>query len=255
MPTFEEQLEMEPHINRREVDDGIVANNFDRHVFYTNEWNHLNTKARGLFTRNDEIVGRGFNKFFVVDQDVNDSVDTSLDSLEYPVWIMKKHDGFLGIVFYDNEKDKIRVYSKAGSDTYSPLAEQVLKDTGYYTKIQNYYSKEQNRDTTLLFEIIDPAKDIHVIKYHHKHAYPLAIVSNDTNGIVVNLTDSSNCHWENAEFQKMTTRIDEKDFIAYAHNKAELVDSLKIFQKNHPTREGVVLYGKNKMLKIKFHFT
>lgn len=254
VPTFDEQLEMEPHINRREVDDGIVANNFDRHVFYTNEWNHLNTKARGLFTRNNEIVGRGFNKFFVVDQDVNDSVDTSLDSLEYPVWIMKKHDGFLGVVFYDNEKDEIRIYSKGGSDTYSPLAERVLKETGYYAKIQDYYSIEQNRDTTLLFEIIDPANDMHIIKYHHKHAYPLAIVSNDTNGIVVNLTDSSNHHWENEEFQKMTRRIDEQDFIAYAHNKAELLDSLKIFQKNHPTREGVVLYGKNKMLKIKFPF-
>lgn len=254
VPTFDEQLEMEPHIKRREVDDHIVANNFDKHVFFTNEWNHLNTKARGLFTRDNEIVGRGFNKFFVVGQDVNDNVDTSLDSLEYPVWIMKKHDGFLGVVFYDNDKNKIRVYSKGGSDTYSPLAEQVLKDTGYYKKIQNYYSDKMNRDSTLLFEIIDPEKDVHIVKYHHKHAYPLAIISNDENGIVLNHTDTFNPHWGSHAFQEMTIEIDENNFIAYAHNKTELTQSLKIIEHDFPTREGVVLYGKNKMLKIKFPF-
>ena len=254
VPTFDEQLEMEPHIKRREVDDHIVANNFDKHVFFTNEWNHLNTKARGLFTRDNEIVGRGFNKFFVVGQDVNDNVDTSLDSIDYPVWIMKKHDGFLGVVFYDNYKNKIRVYSKGGSDTYSPLAEQVLKDTGYYKKIQNYYSDKMNRDSTLLFEIIDPEKDVHIIKYHHKHAYPLAIISNDENGIVLNHTDTFNPHWGSHAFQEMTIEIDENNFIAYAHNKTELTQSLKIIEHDFPTREGVVLYGKNKMLKIKFPF-
>lgn len=254
VPTFDEQLEMEPHIKRREVDDNIVANNFDKHVFFTNEWNRLNTKARGLFTRDSEIVGRGFNKFFVVDQEVNDNVDTSLDSLDYPVWIMKKHDGFLGVVFYDNDKNKIRVYSKGGSDTYSPLAEQVLKETGYYKKIQTYYSDKINRDSTLLFEIIDPEKDVHIVKYHHKHAYPLAIISNDENGIVLNHTDTFNSHWGSHSFQEMTIEIDENNFIAYAHNKTELIQSLKIIEQDFPTREGVVLYGKNKMLKIKFPF-
>lgn len=52
----------------------------------------------------------------------------------------------------------------------------------------------------------------------------------------------------------MTIEIDENNFIAYAHNKTELAQSLKIIEQDFPTREGVVLYGQNKMLKIKFPF-
>lgn len=251
VPSFGEELEQEPHIHQRELADGIKANNFDKSTFYQNIWNRLTIRSRGLFTRQDDIVGRGFNKFFAVGQ----LGQATLDSLEYPVTIERKHDGFLGVVFYDKEKNKIDVYSKGGSDSYSALAKGTLKSTGWYSKIEKYFADEATRDTTLLFEIIDPEEDIHVIKYNEKHTYPLAIISNNMDGTVLNLAKSVDKKLQNSEeFQSMKKQINDIEIWKVAHNRKELDAYIAEYGREYATREGVVLYGQNKMLKIKLPY-
>lgn len=248
-PTFGQELEQEFHIKQHELPDGIKANNFDKEAFNKNIWNRLTIRSRGLFTRGDEIVGRGFNKFFNVGQ----MEDSTLDSLEYPVVVEKKHNGFLGVVFYDNEKEKVDVYSKGGNEYYSRVAKDTLKETGWYEKVKDYYNDEANRDTTILFEIVDPSVDNHPIKYHHKHTFPLAIISNDISGKVLNL-DPKDPHFQNKVFAKLAKDIYNINVYGVARNTEELEFLITSYKAKYPTREGMVLYGQNKMLKIKLPY-
>lgn len=249
VPSLDQQLEDEFHIHRRTLDDNIVANNFDKAAFYQNIWNGLTTKARGLFTRNNQVVGRGFNKFFQVDQ----MPDSTIDSLEFPVIVERKHNGFLGIAFYDTNTDKIRIYSKGGSDVYSPLAETMLKQLGWYDRLVRYYEDKVNRNTTVLFEIVVPQKSQHPIRYESNAVFPLAIIKNNMSGTVLNLKPDA-VHESNLKFRDLAEDIFDINVIGKANDIAELESIIKIYQITHPYREGIVLYGQNKMLKIKFPY-
>lgn len=249
VPPLDQQLEDEFHIHRRTLDDNIVANNFDKAAFYQNIWNGLTTKARGLFTRNNQVVGRGFNKFFQVDQ----MPDSTIDSLEFPVIVERKHNGFLGIAFYDTDTDKIRIYSKGGSDVYSPLAETMLKQLGWYDRLVRYYEDKVNQNTTVLFEIVVPKKSQHPIRYESNAVFPLAIIKNNMSGTVLNLKPDA-VHESNLKFRDLAEDIFDINVIGKANDIAELESIIKIYQITHPYREGIVLYGQNKMLKIKFPY-
>ena len=249
VPSLDQQLEDEFHIHRRTLDDNIVANNFDKAAFYQNIWNGLTTKARGLFTRNNQVVGRGFNKFFQVDQ----MPDSTIDSLEFPVIVERKHNGFLGIAFYDTDTDKIRIYSKGGSDVYSPLAETMLKQLGWYDRLVRYYEDKVNQNTTVLFEIVVPKKSQHPIRYGSNAVFPLAIIKNNMSGTVLNLKPDA-VHESNLKFRDLAEDIFDINVIGKANDIAELESIIKIYQITHPYREGIVLYGQNKMLKIKFPY-
>lgn len=246
VPSLDQQLEDEFHIHRRTLDDNIVANNFDKAAFYQNIWNGLTTKARGLFTRNNQVVGRGFNKFFQVDQ----MPDSTIDSLEFPVIVERKHNGFLGIAFYDTDTDKIRIYSKSGSDVYSPLAETMLKQLGWYDRLVRYYEDKVNQDTTVLFEIVVPNRSQHPIRYESNAVFPLAIIKNDMSGAVLNLKPDLN-HEHSLRFRDLADDIANENVIGKADNIEELKKIIEAYETTHPHREGLVMYGQNKMLKIK----
>lgn len=256
VPELTEQLAGEEHIQQISLNDGITANNFDHDAFANNIWNQMSIRARGLFTRNDDVIGRGFTKFFQVDQ----LPTSTLDSIEYPVILEKKHDGFLTIAFYDNEAGKIKIFSKRGETDMAKLAKRKLEDSGMYDEIQRYYTDEKLHDTSLLFEIVAPKEDVHIIKYKEDHTYPLAIIKNDMNGIVLNLIKKEELrkkhpqYYNSVPFMQMRQNIWEANFYAIASNIDELKDFIARYGKEYPTREGVVLYGSNKMLKIKLPF-
>lgn len=210
------------------LEDGIVSHNFTKEVFDNNRWTPNTLKARGLFTRGNQIIGRGFDKFFNIGQNEM----ASLDNLTYPVQIHEKYNGFLGIVFWDDKLQKIQFMSKSGGKKYSNLAREVIMKTGEFDNIVSYFYKPQNRDTTLLYEIIDPVNDPHIIKYDKPAAKRLAIVLNTRNPL--------------AEPVKGT-------FLTIVNSRRELDKYLESIKDS--TREGVVLYdSKCFMLKYKTPF-
>lgn len=234
---LQDRLDNDPDIKNVELDDGIIANNFTREAFENNRWTPTTTNARGLFTRNNEVIGRGFKKFFELGQ----TPTSTLESLEYPVKGYVKHNGFLAIAFYDRNNGILYTYSKGGGDDYSHLARQVINDTGMADKLGDFYSKPENEKLSVLFEIVDPVNDPHIVKYTKKHAYPLAVVDNDINGHV--------------ELEKAEEFWDIDRWLAFtANNEKELKTFIDIFEKDNPTLEGLVLYGQNKMLKYKTKF-
>lgn len=214
-------------IKQKQLDDGIIANNYTKEAFREQRWNNTTVKARGLFTRANEIVGRGFTKFF----NAGERPESDIRTLTYPIRVAKKVDGFLAIVFYDKELNTIKVYSKGGGEYHSHLAAYVLKYTGEFDKIDKYYEDTANRDTTLLYEIVDPVMDEHIVWYDDISATRLAAVKNDLRGSLM-LIDN---------------------IMGIIHNEDELKSFLSLY--TNTTEEGYVFYDANdKMVKVKSNY-
>lgn len=252
-PDLDAQLVMEPHIRQKENPDGIISNNFDKEAFFNNIWSSMSLKARGLFTRNNQVVGRGYQKFFNLDQLPGET----LESLGYPVIIERKHNGFLAIALYDNQVQKLKIFSKSGDTKYAGIARDVLKQTGYLDKLEEYFANSALCHTSITFEIVDPVRDPHVIKYSQVHAFPLSIIQNDMNGRVLNLSkyfDQENKLFKYPEFKALADDMNDLNILAVVHDLAELKQKLAELAETYATREGFVLYAPNKMLKIKSPF-
>lgn len=251
--SFVQELVNEPHVHQRPLTNGIVANNFDRAAFRNNIWNSLTTKARGLFTRQDEIIGRGFNKFFQIGQ----TPDAKLETLQLPVTVELKWNGFLAVTFWDTQTNQLRVYSKGGGDKMSALAQDILAQTGWIDFLtKNYYQADPaNQHTTILFEAIDPERDPHIVLYDHIDAKPLAIINNNQQGTVNNLyaPAAERQNWP-ASRKRLAKIIQENNVYAHATNLAQLHQTIRDFEQDYPTNEGLVFYAPNKMLKYKSKF-
>lgn len=231
-------LKNDDGIDQLPVKDGIIANNFSRQTFVDKNWSPVTTQARGLFTRDNNIVGRGFQKFF----ELNENDQATLTSLNYPVKAYVKHNGYLAIAFYDQKNEKIIVLGKSGKPTHSKEAEKILKTTGEWDKVVKFYKTEEHKDYSVTFEIVDPEFEEHIIDYKHKHAFPLMVIENDLHG--------QTKPWLADEYFGIN-----KYLVFTANNKEELQSKIKEFEKKHPyDREGLVLYAPNKQLKVKTPF-
>lgn len=146
-----------------ELESGIAGNNINRRDFgefslfkYSDlammrwAWNPTNMRTRGLIIDNNsnEIVARGFNKFFNYDQLVRLGVDVDVNESG---WVMDKLDGSLGIAFKHNGS---WIVSTAGS----LQSEQAV----FATKLMNekYADTPFEQGKSLLFEIIFPENRI-----------------------------------------------------------------------------------------------
>lgn len=218
----------------------IVAHNFTKEVFQSGDykrWTPRTLSARGLFTKGDDIVGRGFTKFF----NVGETPTATLDSLVYPVNIYHKWNGFLGISFYDKSEGKVNFVTKGGYKELPTVDEKdlirnVVTECGYLNLVTEYL--EENPNNSVLFEIITP-EDEHIIDYSGwKASVPIAVINNDTGKPVT---------------------ADEQDVfdikpLATVYNKEQLEEYINKVNKFEDPIEGVVLRGQNKMLKVKTPF-
>ena len=234
---LQSKLDNDPDVKQTNLSDGIIANNFTREAFENNRWTPTTTNARGLFTRNNEVVGRGFKKFFELGQ----TPTSTLESLTYPVKAYVKHNGFLAIVFYDKKNHKVNAYSKGGGEPYSSWASETLPKVIGIDKFATFYHEKNRQNMSVLFEIVDPERDPHIVKYNQIHAYPLAVINNDMNGLV-DLKEAED-FWKIDRWLAFT-----------ANNLSELKANVDRWEKENPAKEGLVLYAPNKLLKIKTHF-
>lgn len=170
-------LDTHPDIRRKVTDEGVTCYNFTRRAFHEGRWDDLTTRARGLFVRDDRVVGRGFDKFF----ELGDPLAPSLDDLVYPVRFTRKVNGFLAIVF---ALDKgLRVWSKAGPTDYGRAAEKALtrllrtRDP-YLDPVRDLTDWLADHDVSMLCEVTLP-QDPHLIdESGHDQVMVLAVVEN-----------------------------------------------------------------------------
>jgi len=161
-----------------EGDEKIESVNFKSSVFQKGHWSDITLRARGLFlTQNNpiEIVARGYNKFFNLNERMG-LTPADFESLNYPVSVFDKPNGFLGLVSVRNGKWFFASKSTIKGD-YPDMVREHTKD--FLTP--NLLIKLQELNATLVFEIIDPVKDPHIVGYPEGQAILLDIIYNELN--------------------------------------------------------------------------
>ncbi|WRW34115.1 RNA ligase [Staphylococcus phage CF1] len=151
--------------------DNVVSVNFTKRAFKRKHWNQLSVTARGLFIdeSTNEIVGRGYNKFFNINERPETNLENLPDTLKFPVTASLKYNGFLGLMFYDSNRDELIYASKSRThlsqydNDFALLFKEIVEETWTNEQIESAkeYLKDMNR--TLLFEVIDNINDPHII--------------------------------------------------------------------------------------------
>ena len=159
----------------------ISSFNFTRGAFEKGIWDGITTKARGLYidTEHNEIVARGYEKFFNYNEVDATKPESLSRNLKFPLQVYIKENGFLGIVSTDHDGDIIFASkSTLGGDHALMLKENMYKIYGEdkIKKIQDYAKKH---NVSFVFEVIDIERDPHIIKYKQNECILLDIIDND----------------------------------------------------------------------------
>lgn len=235
--TFVSRLFSDKNIRNVELEDGIVAHNFTREAFRKGIWDNMTTHARGLFTKGDKIIGRGFKKFFYEGQ----NEESKLINLNYPVRAYRKYNGFLAIAFIDPDTGKVYIKSKGGGEMHSKLAKNKIIESEMYDGLCEFLN--DYTDVSVLFEIIDPKHDPHIVHYTDSQAIPLVMVRNNERGeCSLDLLD------EFISKYLKSNRLITPEFIA--SNEEDLLEKKDRWMRENPTEEGLVLYD-SRFLMIK----
>ena len=147
----------------------ISSFNFTRNAFDNNLWSDVTMKARGLFinTKTNQIVSRGYEKFFKINQRPETQLGKLKENLKFPIKISLKEDGFLGLLGYDEETDDLIFSSKAMLDgQHSKYFQNIfnqLFDKRKKDELKKYF---KNENKSMAFEVIDPVHDPHIIEYN-----------------------------------------------------------------------------------------
>ena len=173
------KLRQSPWVRAVEIGNGITAYNFTREAFSKGKWDESTIAARGLFMRGDEVVARGYEKFFEVG-DYSGHGFSKADVLggvfEYPCRLSRKENGFLALVA--SVDGKLRVFSKSGFTDYSQAAEELLR-TKLAGREDELARKLAQAGVTLACEVI-LAADPHIIRYEQERIVVLDAIKNST---------------------------------------------------------------------------
>lgn len=173
-------------VREKALQDNIHSFNFTKECMFDKKWSSLNMKARGLFMDMDnlQIMARGYDKFFNLGEVEQTKPDKLAQNLKFPVTAYRKENGYLGILAWNYKKDDFFIASKSTNEgDYAQNFRRILveKYDIYHNESLLKLLKEgiDGKRITLLFEVIDPKFDPHIIKYDKEKVVLLDIVAND----------------------------------------------------------------------------
>lgn len=172
-----ERMTANPNVKMRETIPGVFACNFTRKAFYKGIWDNETVKARGLFIdRDGNVLARGFEKFFGLDEHNGPTTEEFFENAQFPVRVMSKENGFLVII--SSIDGELKFFSKSGETDYSRHAKKYFDSMvdAYTQDTINAVISEMN--VSLLVEFVDPYKDPHIVLYDSVEMYLLAVVKN-----------------------------------------------------------------------------
>jgi predicted kinase len=169
---FIQNLRNNDMVSERKITPHISSFNFKPKAFYDKIWNNQTIRARGLFINvtTTELVGRSFDKFWNYLEREDHTLEGLKTKLVFPVKTYRKENGFLGILGYDSMSDSLVVASK--STTLGDFA-------GYFhTLLYGYLTPDKENElkdllkkenVSLVFEVVDPVNDPHIVEYASAH--------------------------------------------------------------------------------------
>lgn len=159
----------------------ISSFNFTRRAFDNKEWDGITTKARGLYidTKHNEIVARGYEKFFNFNE-VSETKPESLSrNLVFPVRAYVKENGFLGIVSTDHDGNIIFASKSTLNGDHAQMIKENLYNIYGANVIEEIRKFSYDNKVSFVFEVIDKEHDPHIIKYKNNECILLDIINND----------------------------------------------------------------------------
>lgn len=236
-------------ITVKECDYNLISLNFNREAFNKKKWNDLTIKARGLFVDRDsgEVKIRSYNKFFNYgERHVN--LGYLHKYATYPIKVFKKYNGFLGLASIINGNIVLATKSTTNG-TYKDIFQSIWdKVEDSVKELLKQIMIENN--CTVVFEVVSPEYDPHIIKYDKEHLYLLDFIENkldiDTHNIDLEFSENL---MKKVEFS--STILTKKELITKLENYNELYNFLDEKAKSLEEFEGYVLCD-NSGLMFKF---
>lgn len=169
------------YVFARNLGDSIYSFNFSKEAFYNGVWNRMTTQARGLFvdTENNRIIARSYNKFFKVDERPETRVEKLADSFSYPIDFYLKYNGFLGILSLVNGEFFFASKS-TNTGNYVEYFKNILLEKYNTDQLDALKNVMVEEDVTVVFEVIDPLNDPHIIEYEESTIILLDMIRNST---------------------------------------------------------------------------
>jgi len=167
---FINNLKNHKYIIEKQQGNNISSFNFSKGAFRKKMWDSINSKARGLFvnTKNNQIISRGYDKFFNINERSFTKIQTLPHILKFPISIYEKANGYLGLLGYDCMQDKLIFSSKSTiSGDHAQWFKDIFMNHCYSNSIDIDEIKNYLKDNrvSLTFEIIDMLNDPHIIDY------------------------------------------------------------------------------------------
>lgn len=167
------------YIFERPLENNISSFNFTKEAFYHKIWNDITTEARGLFidTENYQILARSYNKFFKINEREETKLEKLADTLNFPVQFYLKYNGFLGILSV-NDNELFFATKSTNIGPYVEYFKNIFYQTFTTNQINALKTKITTTNVTIVFEVIDPVNDPHIISYPKPSIILLDMISN-----------------------------------------------------------------------------
>ncbi len=176
-----EYLRNHKYIRETELGNNISSFNFTRDAFYDKHWDDATVTARGLFvdTSTGNVVARAYNKFF----NINERPETKMISIRNKLEAYgsavayKKYNGFLGILSFYN--GGLHFHSKSTDQgDYARWFHNIFIDSVSTIKLMQITKYLEENNVSMVFEVIDPINDPHIIKNDKAEVVLLDIIDN-----------------------------------------------------------------------------
>ena len=157
------------------MENDISSFNFTREAFQNHIWNHTTMKARGLFidTKENRIISRSYDKFF----NVNERVEDNFEEMKFPVSFYLKYNGFLGLLS-SNKGELFFATKSTNKGEYVGYFKKIFYHIFTEKQVKAIKKKLEEDNVTMLFEVVDPIHDPHIIKYEKEKIVLLDMIYN-----------------------------------------------------------------------------
>lgn len=176
-----DMLRNNPLVREKHLANGISSFNFSNKCFFDKAWDSVNTKARGLFVKNNNVVARSYNKFFNIGERPETEMASLRENLVFPVCAYVKSNGFLAMISADPAEDgKLFIASKSTNEgDFAEYIRKIVRVTMTAAQQKEFAEYLRKNDCTAVFECIDPIHDPHIVEYSHPHLVLLDLVYNN----------------------------------------------------------------------------
>lgn len=145
--------------------------NFTRDAFFKGNWDEVNVMARGLFVADDRrIVARSYPKFFNLGERPETQLESLATSLQFPLKMWVKENGYLGILGWDHIGEELFYASKSTPESdFAGWFKEIFEAEAETRGLARARDIVARRNYSLVFEVNDPVRDPHMIAYDKPH--------------------------------------------------------------------------------------